>query len=210
MRRQPGQTDQLFVDWGVTGATLGVQVLDNEGNVTTSRQTGFVEFPAGTGLYYLDDYTFPDERGSFTLLYDDDGGTAAIGHTATEELEITSSAGEPFDGDTYATADELFRILKIRTPSTEQETAAARVLVAATFEINQEIDREDTDPVSGAEVSLAADVCLRRAAELWALQEVRFGLVGLGTEVGATYLARDSWAKYALDLAPLKGQWGFA
>jgi hypothetical protein len=212
MRRQPGQVDQLFLDWGVTGVEddLGVRVLDNEGATTIARATGFVEFPAGSGLYYLDPFTFPEDRGSYELLYDDDAGVAAPGHTATEDLEITSSTGEPFDGDTYADVDELFRILKIRTPSMEQTDAGTRVLIAATYEINGEIDREDDDPLVGPEVSLAAQVCLQRAAEFWHLQEVPLGLAGIGSEFGATHLARNSWDKYAYTLAPAKRRWGLA
>ena len=212
MRRTPGQIDQLFVDWGVTGVEtdLGVRVIDNEGATTIARTTGFVEFPAGSGLYYLDPFTFPDDRGSYTLVYDDDAGTAAVGHTASEELEITSSAGEPFVGDTYSDTTELARILKIRTPSAEQEIALERVLIAATFEINQEIDLADDGVLAGAEISLAEQVCLQRAAELWHLQEVPLGLAGIGSEFGTTHLARNSWDKYAYTLAPLKEQWGLA
>lgn len=212
MRRTPGQIDQLFLDWGVTGvaASLGARVIDNEGATTIARTTGFVEFPAGTGLYYLDPFTFPDERGSYTILYDDDAGVGAPGHTATEDLEITSTTGDPFVGDTYATVDELMRILKIRTPSAEQTAAGDRVLTAATYEINQEIDREVDDVVAGAEISLAAQVCLQRATELWFLQEVPLGVAGLGSEFGTTHLARDSWDKYAYVLVPLKRQWGLA
>jgi hypothetical protein len=208
--RRPGQVDQLFLDAGQTGLTVGVRVLDNEGATTIARTTGFVEFPAGTGLYYLDDFEFPDERGSYTILYDWDGGTAAPGSTATEELEITSSTGEPFVGDTYAEVDELARILKIRTPSAEQEAAMERVLIAATHEINREIDREDDDPVAGAEISLAAQVCLQRATELWLLQEVPLGVAGIGSEFGTSHLARDSWKKYSIMLYPLTQRWGFA
>lgn len=85
-----------------------------------------------------------------------------------------------------------------------------RMLLAASGEINSEIDLADDASLSGWQVALATEVCLRRAAELWALEEVRFGILGVGSELGATYLPRDTWAKYAVDLAPLKGQWGFA
>lgn len=209
MRRTPGQIDQLFLDAGQTGLTVGARVLDNEGATTIARTTGFVEFPVGTGLYYLDPFTFPEDRGTYTVLFDWDGGTAAPGFTATEELEITSSLGDPFTGDTYADTDELFRILKIRTPTAEQELAGERVLIAATYEIDTECDREDSDPLTGAEVSLAAQVCLERAAELWKLQEVQFGIL-VGTEGDSTRIARDTWAKHAVTLWPLKRQWGFA
>ena len=50
---------------------------------------------------------------------------------------------------------------------------------------------------------------LERAAELWKLQEVQFGVV-LGTEFGPTHIARNTWDKHAYTLAPLKCQWGLA
>lgn len=211
MRVQPGTTDQLVADWGATGATLGVRVLDNEGATTIARATGFVEYPAGSGVYYLDPFTFPDDEGSYTLLYDDDAGVAAIGHVATEELIVTSSAPEDIViGNTYADVDELFRILKIRTPSAEQIAAGERVLFAAAGEINSEIDLDETTTLSGWQLALAAQVNLRRAAELWHEQEAPMGLVGLGSEFGATTLARDTWKKHSITLGPLKQQQGFA
>jgi hypothetical protein len=208
MRRQPGQVDQLFIEWGVTGATIGVRVDDLEGATTIGRTTGFVERPAGSGLYYLDPFTFPTVRGSYVLIYNDDGTTYDESHVASELLEITSSAGEPFDGETYAETEELFRILKIRTPTDEQEDAATRVLAAATFEIDNEIDLVDGEELAGAQVSLAQQVCLERAAELWKLQEVQFGVI-LGSDF-ATHISRDTWKKHSVTLGPLKQQWGFA
>jgi hypothetical protein len=208
MRRRPEQVDQLFLDAGETGLTVGARVLDNEGATTIARTTGFVEFPTGSGLYYLDPFTFPADRGSYTVLFDWDGGTAAPGFTATEELEITSSTGEAFDGETYGTTDELFRILKIRTPTAEQEDAGERVLTVATWEINQECDLEESDVLSGAQIAVATEVAYERAAELWAMQEVRFNV--LSGDMGGITLARDSWAKYAIRLWTLKQQWGFA
>lgn len=209
MNQRPGATDDLTVDWGDTGATLGVRVM-NGATTVTARQTGFTESPAGSGRYVLAGYVFPDDRGTYELLFDDDGGVAAEGHIATEELIITSSTGEAFAGATYGTVDELFRILKIRTPSAEQTDAAERVLAAATGEIDSEVDLPDPDVLSGWQVSLATEVCLERAAELWKEQEVQFGLVGIGSEFGATRVATNTWEKYAVKLAPLKGQWGLA
>lgn len=110
----------------------------------------------------------------------------------------------------YATVNELARILKIRAPSAEQTVAMTRVLVTAAGEIDAEIDREDDDPISGWELSLAAQVNLERAVEHWRQQESPFGIIGLGGDLGATPTARDSWARHALKLAPLKRQWGFA
>jgi hypothetical protein len=110
----------------------------------------------------------------------------------------------------YATSAELARILKIRTPTADQSVALTRVLVAAAGEINAEIDRAEDDPIAGWQLSLAAEVNLERAAELWKEQEVQFGLVGVGSEFGATRISTNTWEKYAYKLAPLKGQWGIA
>lgn len=208
MRQAPGATDDLTIDWGSTGATLGVRVLDGQGATTIARTTGFAEYPAGSGVYQLDEFTFPDDRGSYTLLYDDDGGTAAVGHVATEELIITSSTGEPFDGDTYGTTAELFRLLKINNPTAAQTEAAERVLTMATGETDSELDREDDDPIAGWEISLATEVCLERAVELW--RETPFGIVGIDSDIGGTHTARNTWERYAHKLAPAKRQWGLA
>lgn len=213
MIRTPGQIDQVTLDWGVTGlaASIGVRVLDNSGATTIARATGFAEYPAGSGVYYLAPFTFPDDLGSYTLFYDVDGGTGAPGSTATEDLEITSTRGEPFVGDIYATELELFRILKIRTPTTDQTTAATRVLSVATGEINAELNREDDDPVSGWEADMCSSVCLDRAADLWRHTESVPGLMGvLDEQAMPTSPGRYSWERYAQRLAPLKRQWGFA
>ncbi len=208
MRQAPGATDDLTIDWGSTGATLGVRVLDGQGATTIARTTGFVEYPAGSGVYYLDEFTFPDVKGTYALLYDDDGGTAALGHTATEELIVTSSTGEPFDGDIYGTVDELFRLLKINNPSEAQTDAATRVLTMATGEINSEIDLPDDDVVTGWQISLATEVCLERAVELW--RDAPFGIVDIGGDIGGIHTSKNTWERYAHKLAPLKGQWGLA
>jgi hypothetical protein len=110
----------------------------------------------------------------------------------------------------YAESSELARILKIRSPDSDQTTALERVLDAATAEINAEINLDADSVLDPEQTAIAEDVCLRRAAELWMLQEVPLGIAGIGSEMGATHLARNSWDKYAYDLAPLKGQWGLA
>lgn len=110
----------------------------------------------------------------------------------------------------YATMTELARILKLRTPSAVQEIALRRCLVAAAVEINAEIDLEDDTELTGAQLRLCEQVNLQRAAELWTMQEVPTGIVGLGSEFGATHMARNTWDKYAYTLAPLKDSWGLA
>src|SRR5262245_46961515 len=110
----------------------------------------------------------------------------------------------------YAETTELARVLKIRTPTTEQTAAMERCLDAATEEIDSFIDLSDEDVLTPGQTAIAEQVCLERAAELWRLQETPFGII-LNEQTGdTTRLARDSFAKHAITLGPLKRQWGFA
>jgi hypothetical protein len=212
MRARPGSTDQLFVDWGATGATLGVRVDDLEGNTTIARAIGFVEIADVPGLYYLDPFTFPEDAGSYVLIFDDDGGTYALGHTATDELTISSSAPDDVvSGDAYVTVEELFRILKIQNPSVERTIAGERVLAAAAFEIDSFIDLADGDSLSGRPLALAQEVNLERAVEHWRQQEAAFGLIPLeGLAGGVERTARDGFERHRAKLSPAKAQWGIA
>lgn len=110
----------------------------------------------------------------------------------------------------YAEATELARILKIRTPSTDQTAAMERCLDAATVEIDAEIDLPADTVLDSAQTAIAEQVCLHRAAELWRLQEVPLGFVGLDSELGAARLAADSFRKHAITLGPLKQGFPFA
>lgn len=215
MRVRPGATDQLIVDWGATGATIGVRVLDNSGATVAARVEGFVEYPAGSGVYYLDPYTFPDEEeGSYTLLYDDDAGVAAVGHIALEELTLSAAAPDDVlvPADAYATREELARILELTEPTEEQWEAMDRVLTAAAGEINSEIGVETGDSLSGWQYALAEEVNLERAVEHWKQGYAPFGMVGIGGDLLTAYTARDSWDRHAHKLAPLKTSagWGIA
>lgn len=108
----------------------------------------------------------------------------------------------------YASVLELARVLKIRTPSDEQEAAMRKVLTAAAGEINSEIDLPADTYLEGWQLALASEVNLERAVEHWRQQEAPFGLIE--TTLGASFTARDSWQRHANKLAPLKQQWGFA
>ena len=211
MRVKPGTTHDLFEEWGVTGATLGVRLDDNQGSTSVARVTGFVESPAGSGIYYLSAFTFPDDAGDYVLIFNDDGTTYAPDHVSTRPVTVTSSAPEgDYDGTTYATAEELLAILNVRNASAAQSTKADRVLLAAAGEINRELDLSDDQALDGFGVALASQVNLSRAAELWKEEEIQFGILGIGSEIGTTYIARDTWDKHAIKLATLKGQWGLA
>lgn len=211
MRVKPGSTHDLFEEWGVTGATLGVRLDDNQGNTTVARVTGFVESPAGSGIYYLSSFTFPDEAGDYVLIFNDDGTTYDAAHVSTRPVVVTSSAPDgDFDGTTFATVDELYPILKIRTPTDSQTTKATRVLTAAAGEIVRELDLADDQELDGYGVALCAQVNLLRAAELWKEEEAQFGILSISENFGATFIAQDTWKKHAIKLSTLKGQFPFA
>jgi hypothetical protein len=83
-------------------------------------------------------------------------------------------------------------------------------MASAALEINREIDLAAGVTLTSAELALAAQVNLERAAELWKLQEIQFGILELGGDFGPTRIARNTWEKHAFTLAPLKNQWGLA
>lgn len=129
--------------------------------------------------------------------------------TGDEQQPTTPVQNSVFSA--YASVLELARVLKIRTPSDEQEAAMRRVLTAAAGEISAEIDLSATTYLEGWQLALVSEVNLERAVEHWRQQEAPFGLIGLGGELGvAERTARDSWERHAHKLAPLKDQWGLA
>jgi hypothetical protein len=81
-----------------------------------------------------------------------------------------------------------------------------RVLVAATGEVNAEIDR--VDDLAPWMVMLATEVTLERAVEHWQQAEVPYGI--WENALGPIVVGRDTWSRHALKLAPLKQQWGMA
>lgn len=109
----------------------------------------------------------------------------------------------------YTTTEELARLLKISSPTAEQTAAMVRVLTMAGVEIDAEIDLAvDATALTVAQLALAAEVNLERAIELW--RETPWGIVGIDSEIGATHIARNTWERYALKLAPLKSRWGLS
>lgn len=198
-----GATYESTVDWGASGATIGMTVIDNIGGTAVARVTGFTEIEPG--IYSFAGNVAPATLGQYTLLYDDDGGVQGLGHTAIEDLVVGTGAPS---GGMYGTVDELMRRLKIRAPTVEQEAQGTQVLLMASIEIDSEIDlSDDADALADGKLALAIEVCLERAAELWV--ESPHGLFDFGDGV-VTHTARNSWEPYAHKLAPLKDQHGLA
>jgi hypothetical protein len=140
MNQTPGATFELSIDWGSTGATIGARILDNAGATTTARFTGFTEYPASSGVYYKTGVTAPSTSGQYTILYDDDGGTAAVGHTAVEELNVTTSAVTvDAAAGLYVTLAALKATLSITASTWNDDLTAA--IAAASRAIDEECGR---------------------------------------------------------------------
>jgi hypothetical protein len=139
----------------------------------------------------------------YRLTFVDATGDTGLPTYPVQNVALTATS--------YASINELARILKIRNPTAEQWNAMARVLITATLEIDAEIDLADDVTLTSAQNALATEVNLERAVEHWQQQEASFGLLPMsGFEGGAVRIGRDSWDRHALKLAPLKNQWGFA
>ena len=79
MNVAPGATYEAVIDWGATGQTLGLRVIDNAGATTVARlTTNITEYPAGSGIYARTGNTAPSTAGQYTLVWDD--GSATPGH----------------------------------------------------------------------------------------------------------------------------------
>lgn len=157
----------------------------------------------------------PIARSFTTSLGGDDEGlwyrvvfADATGATSTPTTPV-QNVDDDVAAVTYADVTELARILKIRSPSSEQTVAMQRVLDTAAGEIASELDL--TSSLSETwQLALAEQVNLDRAADLWWHAEARTGFTGLIGEEGVTSPGRYSWERYAQRLAPLKQQWGVA
>jgi len=137
-------------------------------------------------------------------------------------LDADSSTGQPTypiqnvpeDRPVYASVAELAVVLNLNAANaTARHNSLMRALKQAAEEIDSEVGTVDitgaTTPYSNPP-ALARGVNLKRAVEHWQQERAPFGLMGLGSEFGPTYTARDSWDRHAHELAPLKGEWGLA
>jgi hypothetical protein len=124
--------------------------------------------------------------------------------TPTEAIQNVPSAAAPAV-QAYATVDELFRLLEIRTPTAAQTDAGHRVLDAAALEIDSYIGRASPYPDPPA---LVVEVNLERAIEHWSQSYAPYGVFQAS---GVPILtARDSFRRHAHKLLPLKESFGVA
>lgn len=108
----------------------------------------------------------------------------------------------------YADTSTLARKLKVN--ETTYADDLERVLDSATLEIDHEIGGPLVSP-SEEELALLETVCLGRSQDLWIVEGLPVGVIGLGGET-PLLTPRDSWARWGLMLAPLKpgDAWGVA
>jgi hypothetical protein len=129
----------------------------------------------------------------------------------TSQASQLFTSGTPVGVTSYATTADLFRILKIKTPTPDQTLAAQGDLDTATIEINAEIDHSPAGPALTTQgLELCKGVCIDRAADLWRHRESAPGILGVVDEAVPSSFGRYSWERYAQRLSPLKEQWGIA
>lgn len=108
----------------------------------------------------------------------------------------------------YATVELLAKKLKVNADTYGDDLE--RVLLAAKIEIDSEIGYTVTaEDNTDEELALATTVNLARAQDLWLIEGLPIGVVGLGGET-PLLSPRDSWMRHALTLEPLKKDWGIA
>ncbi len=109
----------------------------------------------------------------------------------------------------YATVEQLAAKLSIRDAKlAASEADLQRVLDAATLEIDHEIGGALVSP-SEEEIALLEFACLGRSQDLWLIEGMPIGVIGLGGET-PLLSPRDSWSRWANILAVLKQSWGVA
>lgn len=158
------------------------------------------------------DPTVPASRSFTTELGTADGYwyriifADASGDVTAPTVPIQNVAGSvPSSVEPFVTVAELAAILHVN--ATSNADALTRVLEAAAYEIVSECGRND---FAGSELRLVEQVNLARAEELWKQMKAPWGVIGLDSEFGPTRLARDTFERHALTLAPLKESWGIA
>jgi hypothetical protein len=108
----------------------------------------------------------------------------------------------------YATVEELAAALRIAVTDANRE-GLQTCLDAAAIEIDDTIDLPDGAAPIDPGNPLANRVNIVRALEWWKSNDAAFGVLG-STDLGPVRAPKDSFARHALELVPLKAQWGVA
>jgi hypothetical protein len=134
----------------------------------------------------------------YRVVWTDGNGNSSSPTLAVQNIDMVPSM--------YATAEELAGLLRVKVEDRREELN--RVLQAAAFEINEEVN--DGQPFASPP-AIVSEVNIERAVEHWHQQQAPFGVIGLGgVETGSTHTAVDSWRRHAEKLSFLKETWGIA
>lgn len=94
---------------------------------------------------------------------------------------------------------------KLKVNADTQEENLQRVIDAAAFEIDREIGTPLISPTDG-QLALLETVNLGRAQDLWLIEGLPVGVIGLGGET--PFLSpRDSWERWAIVLSKGLRDW---
>jgi len=108
----------------------------------------------------------------------------------------------------YATVEQLADALRVQV-TTKNRDALQLSLDAAALEIDQYCDRPADNPLPDPPPALATTVNIARGIEWFKSNDSAFGGVGFA-DTGVLRVPRDAFARHALDLIPLKVQFGLA
>ncbi len=142
-----------------------------------------------------------DEDLWYRIVFADGTGDVSV---PTTPLQNSASA-VPVGVEAFATVAELATIIQ-KDPVSNHD-ALQRCLLAAAGEIVSECGRSD---FAGWELELVTQVNLARAEELWKQMKAPWGVVLVGAPEFAqsSRIARDTFARHAMILSPLKTAWG--
>lgn len=133
----------------------------------------------------------------YRVTFADANGNTSLTSAPVQNLEFPVVA--------YATVETLAAQLKVNAET--RRVDLQRVLDAAAREINTEIGYNLDTTADEKDLALVATVNLSRAADLWVIEGLPVGVIGLGGET-PFLTPRNSWERHANTLAPLKQSWG--
>jgi hypothetical protein len=106
----------------------------------------------------------------------------------------------------YATPEELAAALRV-APTLKNVDLLEACINAASVEIDHEADRV-TEPIPPDD-PLAHMVCIGRGVEWYKVNDAAFGAIGF-VDTGVLAAPKDTFARWAAVLIPLKDQYGVA
>ena len=108
----------------------------------------------------------------------------------------------------YATVEELAAALHVKV-TTEREPDLQRALDAAAEEIDQDLDRDPSDPLPDPAPAAVVATNISRAVEWYKAPDAAYGIVGV-EDTGAIRAPLDGFARHAQNLTRYKSKFGIA